>query len=1075
MSRLFYIVIVSFVFADLTTYAQTYVKGKVTSKQNNGGIPGAEIRSLVNKNTTTTNDIGEFSIQVSNINDTLLIKSIGYQLKRVTVKKDTQLFIELDDEITNLNEVEINTGIYKISPERSTGAFTYIDKKLLNRSVGSNIIDRLEGITNGLNFDRRSLSLSGENTLKRSPDLKIHGTSTIESNESPLIIIDNFPYEGDLNSINPNDIESVTVLKDAASASIWGARAGNGIIVLTTKQGKYNGKTSVSFTGTVNLLSRPDLSYNKNRLPATTVMEIEKELFNRGAYIEDNAIAIPLYVELLIKKRDGSISDTEFNSQQEVMRNTDITRQAKQYLYRAGVNQQYAINLNGGGSSYRYYLSAGNDWNKSNITGNSDQRLTLNIQNVFRVTKGIEISASAWYTKQRQENNGIYMSSLGNMQGRISSYALLSDVNGNPGSILKDYRYDYLSKAETNGLLNWLYKPLEDRSLSNQTGGNREIRLNGGVKYKFLDDFNLEGQYQYIHSDVNSSTTFDKNSYYVRNLVNKFTQSDGTRILPYGGILEGDPSVASVGHSGRVQLNYNRNLRNGHQITALAGSEIRELSSETSPGYRLFNYNESTLNGTTSYDYYNYFEVRPEGYEQIPSPSQIKLRLSDRFLSYYANASDTYLDRYTIYASVRKDASNIFGVNINQKGVPLWSVGGSWDISKEKFYHSKVVGILKLRATYGSSGNVNKGISVFPTAIFDVNSRTNLINAALTSAGNPNLRWEKVKTFNLGLDAATPDHNIQFTFDYYIKNASDLIGLDYMDPTTGIIDGATPLIQNKINYAGLKTKGVDIIINTRNLTGKLRWETTAIINYVTNKITHFRSANSSLASTFLDETQVPPVVGVSKDMIYALPWHGLNPDNGQPLIFMDGKISTDYSSYYQNYIKPEDLVQAGVTSPPFFGSLRNVFSFKGFHIAALVTFKAGYVFRRSSMEPGAEWRQSDIGYHMDYFNRWKSPGDETKTQVPGQTEDYDVYRAKAFSQSEALITKADHIRLQDIEAGYTFNKKLKPIANNNIRVFFYGRNLGLIWKANKYNIDPDFTNAYYTVPKAFGFGVQANF
>src|SRR5690606_14503812 len=214
-------------------------------------------------------------------------------------------------------------------------------------------------------------------------------------------------------------------------------------------------------------------------------------------------------------------------------------------------------------------------------------------------------------------------------------------------------------------------------------------------------------------------------------------------------------------HSGRTQLNYSRDF-GVHRVVALAGGEIRQSVGQTSPGFRIYNYDRDLLTGTANFNYTQSYPTRPTGSARISAPSVSMGHVTDRFLSYFSNAAYTYHDRYTLSGSLRWDASNLFGVKTNQKGVPLWSIGGSWEASKEAFYGvSGWFPYLRLRATYGSAGNVNKQVSVFPTVSYSSDSNTGLATARVRNVGNPSLRWEQVKTVNVAVDFALFNRRIQ--------------------------------------------------------------------------------------------------------------------------------------------------------------------------------------------------------------------------------------------------------------------------------------------------------------------------
>lgn len=258
------------------TYGQKKISGTLVSKGDRQALLGASVQLKGSGETVLSDENGYFEFRRTVVMDTLQVSYMGYLTQFIPVSPNTSvpMRIELQADDSELQEVVISTGYYEVPKERATGSFTHIDNKLFNRAVGGNILQRLEGIASGVQF----VNANG-NSAK---DIRIRGIATLESDETPLVVVDNFPYEGDINSINPDDVESVTILKDAAAASIWGARAGNGVIVITTKGGSYNQKSKISFNSNVTVGNKPNLFYSQNWLPSDVVMGIEKELFDRG-------------------------------------------------------------------------------------------------------------------------------------------------------------------------------------------------------------------------------------------------------------------------------------------------------------------------------------------------------------------------------------------------------------------------------------------------------------------------------------------------------------------------------------------------------------------------------------------------------------------------------------------------------------------------------------------------------------------------------------------------------------------------------------------------------------------------
>lgn len=1048
--------------------AQQNLTGTVSETQGKP-LVGATITLMFGKITVVTDTKGEFSLPVSKQADTLIISHIGYlnmQLPFDTAGSDP-LKIMLHPDPNALEEVVVSTGYYEVPRERATGSFAHVDNTLLNRSVSTNLLERLDGVVSGLQFvDSQAEDASG---------IRVRGVSTIEADTRPLIVVDNFPYEGDIMTINPNDVESVTVLKDAAAASIWGARAGNGVVVINTRKGAYNQPARISFNSNLTLGDKPDLFYNQNYLPSSTVMEIQKELFERGAYTEQDRTYIPSYVELLIKQRDNLINNEDFLRQENFMRDSDLRRDVMDYLYRAPLNQQYSLNVRGGGQAYRYALSAGYDANRSHVIGNNSGRINLGLQNTFKVRTKLELTGAVWYTRQRRVDNGISHTDLGLFSSSSNSsniYDGLIDLNGTSGFTHSLYRQGYREQSENMGLLDWMYRPLDEQKLLDNSNGSQELRINTGFQYSFSDEFILDVTYQYIQGDNWSEQYHAPESYYVRNYVNRFTQPDGTQAIPHGGILEiGEPSFHNT-HSARALLNYRKEFAKFHQTAVLVGGEIRRRTFQIMPSLRIYNYDDNTSLGTTDLDFRHVWVSRPNSSGRIPvstSAAVAPTRTEDRFLSYFGNFSHIYRNRYVLSGSVRWDGSNLLGVKTNQRGIVLWSIGGSWDVSQEDFYEIDWLPHLRLRTTYGSAGNIDKSQSHYPTIQLGVNSISRLQQSILRHPGNPSLRWEQVNTLNVGLDWRVANNRIAGSVEYYKKNGLHLLGDKLMDPTLGAG------LNLKMNYANLRTQGWDVQVNSMNLTGALEWRSTVLLSTTNNWITHYNGPPFT-SSQYL--TGYPKTVGKSVDLLYTLPWYGLDDSNGMPIILIDGEKTTDpseYAGYYLNF-PLDEIVVAGVRVPPVFGSIRNTFEWRGFQVSALVSFKGGYVFRRNSIGPGQEYLTSPI-YHMDYFTRWQQPGDELRTNVPGWAATAAPnQRFGVYQNSQALITKGDHIRLQDVSLSYTLTNRNAPGISSlrNVRIYAYARNLGILWKANKSGIDPDYVHADFVAPRIFALGLQVD-
>lgn len=1037
------------------------IEGLVININTKQPIEGVSLRLLNAKTLSISNQYGFFSFNIEQA-DTLIVSMVGFAEERLFLPlSDTNLKIQLKEINKKLDEVIVQTGYYQLPKERATGSFVHLNNEKLNRIGGTNILNRIDGMLEGVQF----IAPNGTSPS----DIRVRGLSTIESDETPLIILDNFPFEGTIDMIDPNTIESITVLKDAAAASIWGARAGNGVIVITSKAAKRNHRTNISFLMESNLTERPDFMYSRNRMLSETVMKIEKEKFDAGLYTFNDGQAQSVYVDYLRRHKLGIISTAELQQLEETLQNSDIRKQAMEYLYQKSSYQKASLIVSGGNEKHGYLINASRTWTQEKLIGNNAFRNNLNITNSFNPLNSLRINLGLVYHTNFSVQRGIGIEQLNFGGGQdLAPYLRLVDNNGNaldiPRNGLDPF---YVYQAEDFGLLDWKYKPLEDREMRFTRSNEQDLRLNTDLSYKISNYLTIKGVYQYKVGQNESTTHYQKDSYYVRDLVNAFTQVDGSRLIPHNGILNSRGSIKSLGHYGRLQFDLNKEFGLSQNIYFLGGAEWRHHQNYQSPGYILYDYDENYRIGINEINFKDTYRTRPRNVSRrIPNANTNNRILTNRDISYYSNIGYDLFSRYIFSGSVRWDGSNLFGIKTNKKGVPLWSLGFAWNLIKEpKFGFNSIFDELKLRSTYGISGNVNKTVSHMPSIRFGTESLTGLRNATILNVGNSSLRWEKVNMLNFGLDWSLKNRKYSGAIEYYEKHGNDLIGNEYMDPTVGITG------DYKINYANIKSKGWDFKINSLNNIYGVTWQYEILSSWVKNKITNYNvNQNISLSYYF---SSPPPVVGVSKDAVYAFPWNGLSNVTGLPIIYINGVQTMDYREYYLTF-DPKELKIKGSFIPTWYGSVLNTFIYKDWNLSFMINWKSGYVFRRSSMEPFQEYENK---YHMDYYQRWQNPGDEKFTVVPKglpftEQNNYNGV-GTVFKFSEALVEDGSHLRLQDFKIGYSLKEKLSSkVGVRNLAFNIWVRDLGLIWAKNNLGIDPNFVDQEYVTPRSLSLGVQ---
>jgi hypothetical protein len=272
----------------------------------------------------------------------------------------------------------------------------------------------------------------------------------------------------------------------------------------------------------------------------------------------------------------------------------------------------------------------------------------------------------------------------------------------------------------------------------------------------------------------------------------------------------------------------------------------------------------------------------------------------------------------------------------------------------------------------------------------------------------------------------------------------------------------------------METEGIDVQLSSKNIKGVFNWSTDLLLNFTANKITDFKNIPITNITEYINNP--PPMEGKSFDNIYAYRWNGLSSTTGYPIVYIDGKESSDYIAYI-NQLTFDDLIEGGSAVPKLFGSLRNTWSWKGWQLSALLSFKSGFVFRRSSMGSGQEYASTPY-YHMDYFKRWTQPGDEFFTDVPAWSKTTSSSTGwTLYRDSEALITNGASLRMQDIQASYLLPLRWhsKTTRKVDLKIFVGIKNVGIIWRANKLGIDPDYPMASYPPPRIINMGMNLNF
>jgi TonB-linked SusC/RagA family outer membrane protein len=1081
--------------------------GKVTD-ENNKPMAGASVRIKYGSRMAVTGAGGEFRLYAPRGESVLQVSFVGYAIKELPLNTaiGRRLSVQLLPATGTLSEVQVvSDGYQELAKERATGSFEVVTAKQLEHSTDPNLLKRLEGITTSMNFNNNNTfntTVSGSSTSiankNRNPlaDLTIRGKNTLTSSTNPfnnsgfpLLVIDGIASAYSIDQLNPEDIESVTILKDAASASIWGSRAANGVLVVKTKRGNYQQPVAVSLTTNFSVTEKPDLFYRDKMTPSDFI-DAQRERFirertNLSAPVAGTSQAAQSPVAEIMNDylNRGVITEAQANAQLDALRGNDVRRDITKYLMREPFIQNYSLGVSGGSKGIAYRLSAGYSNSEGNTRHSGSDRLNLGYSASVRPLKGLELSWNANYILQRrdfQTNNTF----VGTEVSQFQPYAQLADAEGNALAIPR-YRPAFVELLRTtygSRLLDMTYKPLEEMGLGSLKGKSQGMNLLVNANYRFDPSLSATLSYSYNRLLRDEEEYYSRDSYYLRELNNRFTDP-GTLVrgLPYGDILV-PLRAQSTGQTLRGQLNYSHTWSGKHALNAIAGMDVSQnytyQSNTTYLGYdrdRLtFNNN---INRSATYPYL--YGVGGSFGAQLPFTETIGDN-RNRALSSYANAAYTYNNRYTVSGSVRRDGSNLYGKTENRSGTPFYSTGLSWNIANEHFYHFALVPRLQLRATFGYNGNSNPAVNPKPRL-------TNIANAAISGlpystvptigeATNGELRPERTGILNLGLDFGLKGGRLSGSVEYYVKNTKDLIANNLLDPSTGFSN-------MQFNTGDLRGTGTDLTLNSQNLQlGKFSWSSNFLLSTNRVKVKKLYIAGTPTASLWINSIGTSAYnVGYDLQRMFAYRWAGLDPATGNPRAFLYGQalVIGDGQQGTSNYqalsnASPSTLRYMGSAVPVYFGSLRNSFSYGSLMVSVNILYKMKYFARRPLNDLAYYSRlytTSPVLLGGEYVRRWRQPGDELVTNVPSLTYPGNIIKDDLYAYSDINVIRADHIRLQEVNLSWGL--KRPGLGLKSVRLYANVTNLGILWRANRLGIDPDINDV--PNPRGYSFGLSANF
>jgi len=1101
MKRHVFILLLSFAGVLTSAFAASrQVQGVVISSEDNMPLIGASVYikaedlSKDGNSPTITGVItdidGKFNISVPEGVTRLFCSYVGHEVQELKlVPGKDQYEITLFPSAQMLDAVVV-TGYQTVERRKLTAAVGKLN-------ISDETIGAVKSIDQALAGQIAGLSVTSTSGAPGAPaKIRIRGTSSLNGTQDPLWVLDGIPLEGtdvpqsnvlnDVSNIqqssiaglNPADIENITVLKDAAATAIYGARAANGVIVITTKKGKV-GKPVINFSSKFTYM--PTLSTNRlNMLNSQEKVDLELELLRSNFAYGDNKGGVSKIISgygLTDAYKKGGWGALTPEAQTDISRLRNTETDWGDILFRDAFNQEYSLSLSGGNERVTYYTSIGYYQENGNVKGVGLDRLNIVAKTSYKVNRMLKFGVSLFVNRR---NNKTYLTDTYGLVNPVyysrkaNPYYQPFDVNGN-------YVYDF--DVQNNSDTDLGFNIFEERkNTSNEETINAlssifdaELRFNDKLKFTTQLGLQLDkaSKEQIADKESFSMRIIRKNSKYW----DSASQSN-KYFIPDGGVHKAYENTNSQ-ITWKAMGEYRDSFNDIHELEVMVGTELRKTWYETlfSAGY---GFDRQTLTTKPV--------VFPDEDRARQFPLHQKTYKENAYVSFFSTASYSLMNRYTFGGSIRFDGSDLFGVDKKYRYLPLYSVSGLWRLSNEPFMQGtrKWMDNLAFRVSYGIQGNIDKNTSPFLLGKYIVDNilpggSEHMID--INSAPNKKLRWEKTQSVNVGLDFSVLNQALNLSVDYYYRKGTDLIGKQMLPLETGFVS-------TNINWASMVNKGVEVSLSTRNVATKnFSWYTNLNFAYNNNKV---------LREAIPEAQTIPGREGYPVDAIFAIKTAGLD-EEGYPLFYDKEGEKVTLKELYRlqdpfglGFTVNSDVTPAeersfysyiGSQDTPYTGGLINTFSYKNWELTANLSFNLGGYVRTT---PSYNFINFDRGQNVnsDILDRWTPENTDGRLPVlitsEKRADEYYWYDQKSeiYKNLDIWVKKLNYFRLQNLRLGYRLPEKMtKSLGMGSASVAIEGRNLLVFGSSYKNFLDPESMYNPYAppIPKSITFSLNLNF
>ena len=1052
----------------MTTQAQKTVTGTVTDSK---GEPlyGVTVTVKSGKAAAVTDLNGRYTLKVDADDAVLVFRFIGMEPYQASVKGVSTINVKLQDQTTQLAEtVVVSTGYQRLSRERSTAAFGFVDSTKLNRVMHRDLVSALEGQVAGLRMD------INPNTGESNPILRGVGTFSNSVGTKPLLVVDDMATDLELSEINPYDVESVTVLKDAAAASIYGALAANGVIVITTKQGKSD-KTTVNVNADWYIATKPNFDA-MHYASTSDIIDYETNVYNArvkssGSYQTlfssfGNNYYSPVY-QLYRDQAEGRISQADVDNTLNQWRQNDYYEQYRDLAWRTAITQRYNVSLSQKSKESNHFASFNYEHDKNRALNDHSNVFSIYLKSNFRLAKWLNIKLGIdTRFSNSQSANGSYTSYT--LQER---YAQIEDAQGNrvytpyvnlggyAGSSLNGSRIREVQEMGIDGLMPYSFNVLDALDESLTKSRNVRMRPFINLEAKFLKWFKYNVMFQYEWAQSRSEQYDSQDTYLMRMTHNAFIDQSGTSTLPGGGRYK-QQTNNSRRYTFRNQLAFDRSFLDAqHNVNAIMGLELRENRSPRLIDQVMFGYNDTALTSVRM----DWQSLATDGWQSLVydgtqrftgGPAASQSETFHRYASFYANVGYNYLYRYNLTGSIRWDEADLFGLDTRDQHHPLWSVGAGWNLSEEEWMKNlSWLDFLKFRITYGVNGNVDQSSTTYFVARYRTlnvdPTNTQYLNYSDDNLPNPQLRWEKTSTFNVGFDYRLLNNLLSGSLEFYNRVGDDLLVTKYLDSTLG----ATSRV---INNGKMRNQGIELSL-TGNLIRKGDWGLSATLNYAynNNKMLSVEHNPTDGASSFITAPENYRIEGTSYNTCWA--YRLSRVVNGYPVILdQDGNEMAQFDTdgnptevTTSTSLKGTDaLVNMGTFVPIHTGSLSLNLRWRELELNTLFIFSGGNKLRLDAVDMNSYQMTSDLVNDHTVKHYYEMPAGSVAQQYASTFSEWWRY-------SDQQVKSADYLKMRSINLSYHLpDAVIKKMGIGQTRLTLQVNNL-FYWSAAGRDIDPE--------------------